>query len=416
MIPSDVATRLQVSADAALRPVANIQEITDRLAGLVPGQRLMAEIQALMPNGTYRALINQRDVTLALPFSAKAGDTLELEVTSTEGKLTLAVLSRPPGDTSQAPTESVPTTLSRTGQLIGSLFGNTDEAKSGPTPTALNGNQPIASSPPMSAQDILPQLKQAITQSGMFYESHQADWVDGRLSRNALLQEPQGQLPPRFSPMTSGPAEFAQTTPGTGQPAQGDFSTAPRMADGSPPALQRELPSALKGEQADMSRRLLDSNNSQITGASAQADKVVASQSPAAQLVAAPALPLVQQQLEALATQNFVWQGQAWPGQTMRWEIEEDAQHGKADDDDTASRWQTRLHLTLPNLGEVNAQIRLQGSGITLALTAGNNDTQALLRSATEMLRSQLGEAGLSLSSVGVSNATEAPENGQAQI
>ena len=31
MIPSDVASRLQVSADAALRPVAQTQEIADKL-------------------------------------------------------------------------------------------------------------------------------------------------------------------------------------------------------------------------------------------------------------------------------------------------------------------------------------------------------------------------------------------------
>lgn len=36
----------------------------------------IAEIQAMLPNGTYRAIINQRNVTLALPFSAKTGDSL----------------------------------------------------------------------------------------------------------------------------------------------------------------------------------------------------------------------------------------------------------------------------------------------------------------------------------------------------
>ena len=37
MIPSDVASRLQVSADAAARPVAQTQEIADKLSGLVAG-------------------------------------------------------------------------------------------------------------------------------------------------------------------------------------------------------------------------------------------------------------------------------------------------------------------------------------------------------------------------------------------
>ena len=40
----------------------------------------MAEIQAMLPNGSYRAVVAQREITLALPFSAKSGDSLELEV------------------------------------------------------------------------------------------------------------------------------------------------------------------------------------------------------------------------------------------------------------------------------------------------------------------------------------------------
>jgi hypothetical protein len=787
MIPSDVASRLQVTADAALRPVANIQEITDKLAGLAPGQRLMADIQALMPNGTYRALINQRDVILALPFSAKAGDSLELEVVSSDGKLTLALRSPPPGEGGKAHAESVPTTLSRTGQLIGSLFGNSGNTKSSPTltPTALNGNQPIARSPPISAQDILPLLKQAITQSGLFYESHQAEWINGRFDKNALLQEPQGKLPPNFAPRATSASPLAQNhasalaqqnapalargalavpphdtlhlaapselaaalrprsaaspqatpsavhanlpnerfgatyrplptslapsgqnlasaltvqrepltqgalntplpaTPGdlsaapfpssdTATPPEiappatpanrrydaayrsmaaslgplvpnpasaltaqrepltqgvlsrpplpsmpipaaagdlaatalpsgdtttppeiappatpanrqhdaayrsmaaslgplvpnpasvltaqreplaqgvlsvalpatpGDLAAAPRPGDnatplppttsqtthateaaqaptataqetltspltgtalpaapgelaGAPrqggaatasstqtlpptpaaneqpvvvapstaallaptaqnatssltpqsaPLAQRELaaplpgapPPAVPGALAAAAPRphddaapslangspgaLTQSNSTRQSAeieAKARPDKTTSSASQAAaqpaQLVAPPALPLVQQQLEALATQNFVWQGQVWPGQTMRWEIEEETKHqGGADsaaDDGTASRWQTRLRLTLPNLGEVDAQIKLQGHEITLALTAGSTETQSLLRNATEFLRSQLGEAGLALSSLGVGPSKE---------
>ena len=91
-IPSDVATRLQNTADAALRPVAPTQDIADRLSGLVAGDRIMAQIQALLPNGTYRALVNQRNLTLALPFSAKAGDSLTLRQTSSQAGSTATTL------------------------------------------------------------------------------------------------------------------------------------------------------------------------------------------------------------------------------------------------------------------------------------------------------------------------------------
>ncbi|TXG86783.1 MAG: flagellar hook-length control protein FliK, partial [Rhodocyclaceae bacterium] len=130
MIPSDVVSRLQLTADAAVTRVPTPQQVTDALADLVPGQRVLAEIQALLPNGAYRALINQRDVTLALPFSAKAGDSLELEVVESEGKLTLAVVARKDeagAAALQSERPAVETTFSRTGNFIAGLLGRGED-------------------------------------------------------------------------------------------------------------------------------------------------------------------------------------------------------------------------------------------------------------------------------------------------
>ena len=68
-------------------PVAAAQKIADVLSNLVPGQRVLAEIQALLPNGNYRAIVAQREITLALPFSAKAGDTLRARNASLTAEL-----------------------------------------------------------------------------------------------------------------------------------------------------------------------------------------------------------------------------------------------------------------------------------------------------------------------------------------
>jgi hypothetical protein len=388
MIPADVASRLQLAAADALRPVAPTQEITDKLSGMVSGQRVLAEIQALLPNGTYRAIINQRDFTLALPFSAKAGDSLELEVVDSDGKLTLAVISRPQGETGKAPVESVPTTLSRTGQLISNLFSNTGEAKS--TPTPLNGSQPIANAPPASAQDILPLLKQAITQSGMFYESHQAEWVDGRLTKSALLQEPQGKLTPSQPAPASN--EITEPKPTLLLGVESGRSPTPAAEPGSNRAA---------------------GNTPLPTPASILAQTTQTTQTQHTQLVAAEALPLVRQQLDALATQNFAWQGQIWPGQQMHWEIGEESARREQGGDEAPGNWQTRLRLILPNLGGVDAQIRLQGNQISLVLAAGSTETRELLRTSTATLRSQLDEAGLALASVGIGPAKDEAANGQ---
>ena len=367
MIPADVASRLQASADVALRPVAQTQELTDKLSGLVAGQKVMAEIQAMLPNGTYRAVINQRNITLALPFSAKSGDSLELQVTESDGKIALAVVSHQDGKMAK---EAVSTTLSRTAQFISQLFSRPEGSKEGAKALMLNGNQPIAQTPPNSAQDILPLLKQAITQSGMFYESHQAEWVEGRIPKNALLQEPQGKLssPAAFAPPPAAPATTAPHVP-TLPGASPATDLSPDNRPGLPQKITGEAPPA------------------QSSG----------------QLVAPQTQPIVQQQLDALATQNFAWQGQVWPGQEMRWEIEEDARNRAQDNDEPAENWRTRLKLTLPALGGVNAQIQIHGEELILAISVDNAQARTLMQTESDNLRQQLHAAGLTATSIGIS-------------
>ena len=66
MIPPDVANNLRLIVpdqqlnNAQTQPVTRTQAIADVLSDLAPGQRIMAEIQALLPNGTYRAVVAQR--------------------------------------------------------------------------------------------------------------------------------------------------------------------------------------------------------------------------------------------------------------------------------------------------------------------------------------------------------------------
>ena len=381
MIPADVASRLQtrVSTDSTLQPAAPTQELTDKLSDLVAGQKVMAEIQAILPNGTYRAVINQRNITLALPFSAKTGDSLELQVTESDGKLALAVVSLQEGDNSKTAKEAVSATLSRTGQMISTLFAGAKDTKGGTAALTLNGNQPIAQTPPNTAQDILPLLKQAITESGMFYESHQAEWVEGRFAKGALLQEPQGKL--------SSPAAFATTTAMPTEPSQPNTTNVAVIVENSP--AQKTSLETLPPQQSTQ---------------------------PSGQLIAPQTQPIVQQQLEALATQNFVWQGQVWPGQEMRWEIEEDGRNPSQDGDDTATNWRTHLNLTLPRLGGINAQLQLRGDQIIVAISADNAEARNLMQAESEIFRQQLGGAGLTLTSIGISEASlkdndeEAPE------
>ena len=378
MIRADVANRLQPAADIALRPAPPAQEITDKLSGLVAGQRLLAEIQSLMPNGSYRALINQRNVTLALPFAAKAGDSLELEVVDNDGKLALAVVARKLGQSdanagSERP--AVETTLSRTGNFIAGLLAKSDEGQPA-KPAPLNANQPIAAAPPAKGADLVPLLKQALSQSGMFYESHQSQWLGNEVTTQTLLAQPQGRLSPLLQ-------QAPQTQAGDILPQQANAPAAMNKApDGT--AKPAEL-------------------TTMVVSAGAEQSSASRSATISTQLVAPDLLPLVQQQLEALASQTYVWNGQAWPGQTMRWEIVEEngGQPGQTGEVEQAP-WQTRLTRTMPQLGEVRAALRISGGELTLSLSTLSNEAAIQLANGGDGLRSQMEAAGLKLSGFSV--------------
>lgn len=383
MIPSDVAARLQLTADAAVARAPTTQQVSDALADLVPGQRVLAEIQVLLPTGAYRALINQRDVTLALPFSAKAGDSLEMEVVENEGRLALAVVAhRSQGaSTPAAERPAVETTLSRTGNFIAGLLGRNEDGETA-KPAPLNANQPITASAPLKAGELVPLLKQAIAQSGMFYESHQAQWVSNRLPTASLLAEPQGQLSPLATQQSQAAAPNTPNTPTQPNmlPAQATAADATAAVASSSPEKAEVPVVAQNTAQSDLART--------ATAASPVPGHIVATE----------LVPLVQQQLEALANQTYVWQGQAWPGQPMRWEIEEDGRRNTDGEPDDGTQWQTRLTLTMPELGEVRAALRLSGGEIALTLSA-EGDTAALkLAGGGDELRLQMEAAGLTIS------------------
>jgi hypothetical protein len=374
MIPVDVASRLKLAVPdqpAATQPVTPAKNLADVLSDLIPGQRVMAEIQSMLPNGAYRALVNQREITLALPFSAKAGDSLELEVVENDGKLALAVVGdRSTGGKAALANDSVATSLSQTGKLIGNLLSGVDDQGKKAAPAPLNGNQPLIDEFPATGADLAPVLKDALSKSGVFYEAHQARWVAGQMQTEQLLQEPQGklsQLRLTASEPAAGQAAATGNNAATDAVTPRDIAASALTSDEAGRSIQRSQPGTIPGELA----------------------------------------PLVQQQLDALATQTFTWQGQIWPGQQMSWEIDEKQGNARRGEDDSSGQWQTRLKLTLPQLGGIEATLRLRpGNEVDISLSTDSNASEALLGAAASRLKEQFEAAGLNLTQFMVKNGS----------
>lgn len=399
MIPSDILTssRLRFSTEGGVQPITPSQDVSDLLAELMPGQRVLADIQTALPNGTYRAMIAQREVTLALPFSAKPGDALEMEVVENNGKTALAVLARPSQPQQGSEQASTATSLSRTGQLIGNLLGE-NEGVAERQAIPLNQGRPIIGSPSSSPEQIARQIQQALTRSGLFYESHLEQWATGKMPSAELLQEPQAQLPQSF-----------QLLPLPTSPHSGDtkLTTAEALPNTAAPLSARP--------QAPGEEKAPPLNQPALAGATEEVDSpppLAAKISPGSSENPSSAqdlAPLVRHQLESLANNAYVWQGHIWPGQEMTWELVEEREARPNQTENEQERgWTSRLHLHFPRIGTVDAQLYLQGSRLTLRLLSPQAETRQELRRDSQRLAGSLEAAGLKLDGLLVDNREQA--------
>lgn len=215
--------------------------------------------------------------------------------------------------------------------------------------TALTFAAPAAllGDPMAGASQRAESVAQAIAQSGLFYESHVRAWAEGRMPLARLISEPQARA-----------AEALKDAP----PAERDAA------------------------------------NAELGG-------------------------LLQRQLDALDGKPLAFAGTAWPGQRLEWRIQRDvddprddtARHENAKDDpkynsndspvDNTQRpptWTTQLHLDLPRLGALGAQVRVVGNQVQLGVTLGSGTSTALLNAHRGWLASALQAVGLTLAALTV--------------
>ncbi|MES2049016.1 MAG: flagellar hook-length control protein FliK [Pseudomonadota bacterium] len=89
-------------------------------------------------------------------------------------------------------TSSTPTNLSDTGKLINKILL---QAQQQGAPSALISKTPLLSSAEElnHPNQLAHHLQQTLSSSGLFYESHVADWANGKMAHAELMREPQAQ-------------------------------------------------------------------------------------------------------------------------------------------------------------------------------------------------------------------------------
>jgi len=340
MIPVDVLNTLKALA-LTQKPLITATSAAGATTAFEPGQKFQATVQAQLAPGIFKVQVADQFLQLQLPAAIRPGDTITLQVVSLLPRLTfnMAASANPLSTADQ---------LSSTARLLSSLTQQ---------PPEKNFVRPISNAPlwtgAMQSPDTIElagKLHTALSQSGLFYEAHQAQWLAGSRNTTQLLQEPQN-LPAASVKAAFGlPEKAAQMNPAAASASIAETSNAtgtqPRLSiSGIPDHLQQ----------------------------------------------------LVQQQLQALETRQVQWQGQVWQNQEMTWKIqEEEAHHANGVE---GRQWSTQIHLDLPNLGGVTAKLSFGLNGVSVTLDAEAKETRSKLGTASSALVSALSERGITTAS-----------------
>jgi len=218
------------------------QEVASKLAQLVVGQQLKGEVLNRQKDGSFTVRVANFSVRMQLPEGVKEGDSVSLRLISTDPKPTFALESKPQipesfiagqtytpskktlSDFSSSPqarledtsklaqiktlpqptptlssleagiqSDSSVTFLSTASKLIGTILQLED--------TSTENNSIVGKTAILNTQSDLNDiqktatlLEKKISQSGLFYESHLAEWVDGKKKLSDLRTEPQAVL------------------------------------------------------------------------------------------------------------------------------------------------------------------------------------------------------------------------------
>ena len=362
----------QVARTAATAPVAPVadprQQAFQRALASQLGQSLQAEVLGKLSDGSFVVRVADMAARMPLPQNVQVGSQVPLTLVALTPRPTFQVATSQGGaafaeagpplpeganphasplawlEGSQAAaltrasallagSQSLPVfaggaddgagaSLSKAGKALGDIIAAAQKADT-PATVAI-GRSPLLAAPGGDAGQIAAALREGLANSGLFYESHVAEWAQGSRAQATLAAEPQarGMAPP--------------ADPATAQ--------------------------------------------------------------------------LINLQLNAHEQSRVAWQGQLWPGQELRWEIERDAPERDAnggEDGAAAPGWQSSLTLRFGRLGEVAAKVVLSGGQLHIRLDAPDA-THDLLQAGSARLAEALDAAGTPLTTLAIHRTPDA--------
>lgn len=221
--------------------------------------------------------------------------------------------------------------LSSTARAISTVLSQAESVPG--APLSLIGKTSLMATPGTDPSQVAQNLRDAVGSSGLFYESHVAEWADGKRPLASLLLEPQ---------------------------------------------MQKTLQGEVMKNGTDLA-----------------------------------AAQLINLQLHTHEQARVQWQGEAWPGQKMQWDISKDApeggQHNAQEEDATA--WRSSVRFQFPLLGDLSAQVVLQGGKVQIQMQAGSEASADTLRQHAARLEASMEAAGWPLSSLTIAGKADGDDH-----
>jgi len=221
-----------VSAPLPVRPVAATERTADprteafeRALSTLLGSKVPVTVLSRLGDGSFMVRVAETPVRMALPAGTRPGAELSMTVLAASpqptfqlGDATLHGTPVPLGSSAASlaaavaaatTTVSPPFTqhagqhegadLSPAARLLAQVL-HSAAGNGAPASASVTGATPLVPQGAPDPAQLASQLQQAIAKSGLFYESHVAEWAEGKRPLSELMGEPQAQKAPGTPP------------------------------------------------------------------------------------------------------------------------------------------------------------------------------------------------------------------------
>ena len=217
-----------VGAPLPTRPVAPAERTADprteafeRALSTMLGSKVPVAVLSRLGDGSFMVRVADMQVRMALPAGTQPGAELSMKVLaaspqptfqlgdatlhgtpvplSTTASSLAAAVAAASSSFTQAAGQHEGADLSPAARLLAQVL-HSAAGNGAPASASVTGATPLVPQGAPDPAQLASQLKQAIAKSGLFYESHVAEWAEGKRPLSELMGEPQAQKAPGTPP------------------------------------------------------------------------------------------------------------------------------------------------------------------------------------------------------------------------